>query len=406
MGACAALEAQARGWEVTILDPGTPGGEQAASYGNGCWLNPLSVIPPALPGLWRKVPKFLSDPLGPLAIRWRYLPKVAPWLLRYLAAGWTEGRVLRIARALRSLLADAPARHLALAREAGVEHLIQRTGLLYVWADRAGFEAEALAWRVRAQVGCTWRELDEDALRQLEPALDRRYRFGVMTDEGSSCADPGAYVGALVALAEARGARRLRQAATGFRIEGGRLRAVTSAEGEVSADRALIAAGARSKPLAAAAGNRLPLESERGYHAEIIAPEVATRTPLMPFDGKMSVIKTANGLRVAGQVEIAGIEAEPDWRRAEILRDHLLRTVPGLPANLSPERVRVWLGHRPSMPDGLPVLGLSRASPDIAHGFGHGHVGLVGGPKSAELAIALLAGETPAGAAPFSPRRF
>ena len=406
MGACAALEGLARGWQVTILDPGPPGGPQAASYGNGCWLNPLSVIPPALPGLWKKLPRFIADPLGPLAIRWRYLPRVVPWLVRYLASGWTEARVLRSARALRALLVGAPARHMALAREAGVEHLIQHTGLMYVWADRAGFEAEALAWRVRGAVGCTWRELDADALRQQEPALDRRYRFGVMTDEGASCTDPGAYVAALVALAQSRGARLVTAAASGFRIEAGRLRAVTIQSGEVLADRALIAAGARSKPLAAAAGDDLPLESERGYHAEIIAPEVANRTPLMPFDGKMSVMRTAGGLRVAGQVEIAGLDAEPDWRRADILRDHLLRTVPGLPPNLPPERIRVWLGHRPSMPDGLPCLGLSRASPDIVHGFGHGHVGLVGGPKSAALAVGLLAGETLVEAAPFSPRRF
>ena len=406
MGACAALEGLARGWQVTILDPGPPGGPQAASYGNGCWLNPLSVIPPALPGLWKKLPRFIADPLGPLAIRWRYLPRVVPWLVRYLASGWTEARVLRSARALRALLVGAPARHTALAREAGVEHLIQHTGLMYVWADRAGFEAEALAWRVRGAVGCTWRELDADALRQQEPALDRRYRFGVMTDEGASCTDPGAYVAALVALAQSRGARLVTAAASGFRIEAGRLRAVTIQSGEVLADRALIAAGARSKPLAAAAGDDLPLESERGYHAEIIAPEVANRTPLMPFDGKMSVMRTAGGLRVAGQVEIAGIDTEPDWRRADILRDHLLRTVPGLPPNLPPERIRVWLGHRPSMPDGLPCLGLSRASPDIVHGFGHGHVGLVGGPKSAALAVGLLAGETLVEAAPFSPRRF
>ena len=406
MGACSALEGLRRGWQVTILDPGTPGGEQAASYGNGCWLNPLSVIPPSLPGLWKKLPKFLTDPLGPLAIRWSYFPKVAPWLVRYLAAGWTEARVLRTARALRGLLEDAPARHLALAREAGVEHLIERNGLMYVWADRAGFEAEALAWRIRAQVGCTWRELDEDSLRQQEPALDRRYRFAILTDEGASCTDPGAYVAALVALAEAQGARRVQAPATGFRIELGRLQAVTTPDGEILADRALISAGARSKPLAIAAGDRLPLESERGYHAEIIAPEVENRTPLMPFDGKMSVIRTANGLRVAGQVEIAGIDAAPNWQRAEILRDHLIRTVPGLPANLPPERIRVWLGHRPSMPDGMPALGPARASADIVHGFGHGHVGLVGGPKSAEWAIRMLAGETVAGAAAFSPRRF
>ncbi len=406
MGACTALEGLARGWQVTILDPGTPGGEQAASYGNGCWLNPLSVIPPALPGLWKKVPKFLMDPLGPLAIRWRYFPKVAPWLMRYLLAGWTEQRVLRTAHALRGLLADAPSRHLTLARAAGVEHLIERKGLMYVWADRAGFEAEALAWRIRAAVGCTWRELDEDALRQQEPGLDRRYRFGILTDEGASCADPGAYVAALVALAQAKGARLERAAATGFRIERGRLRAVTTAAGEVAADMAVIAAGARSRPLAAAAGDDLPLESERGYHAEIIAPEASIRTPLMPHDGKMSVIRTANGLRAAGQVEIAGIDAEPDWRRAEILRDHVIRTVPGLPADLPPDRVRVWLGHRPSMPDGMPCLGPSAASRDIFHGFGHGHVGLVGAPASAAIIVRLLAGEMVPEAAAFAPARF
>ena len=406
MGACTALEGLKRGWQVTILDPGTPGGEQAASYGNGCWLNPLSVIPPSLPGLWKKLPKFLLDPLGPLAIRWRYFPKVAPWLMRYLAAGWTEARVLRTARALRGLLADAPARHLALAREAGVEHLIERKGLMYVWADRAGFEAEALAWRIRAQVGCSWRELDEDALRQQEPALDRRYRFGIMTDEGASCADPGAYVAALVALAQARGARLHRAAATGFRLERGRLRGVTTGEGEVVGDMAVIAAGARSKPLAALAGDDLPLESERGYHAEIIAPEVSIRTPLMPHDGKMSVIRTRNGLRAAGQVEIAGIDALPNWQRAEILRDHVIRTVPGLPAGLPAERVRVWLGHRPSMPDGMPCLGLASASRDIAHGFGHGHVGLVGAPRSAAIIVGLLAGEVIPESAVFSSARF
>jgi D-amino-acid dehydrogenase len=405
LGACCALAAQAEGFSVTLIEPEAPGGEQAASYGNGCWLSPQSVVPPAVPGLWKKVPKFLSDPLGPLAIRWSYLPRVAPWLLRYLWAGWTEEKVQRTAHALRPLVEGAPALHAALAEQAGVGHLIERKGLLYIYPSRKDFENEALAWRVRAATGVRWLEIPEDELRQREPDLDRRYTFGVLVEEGGNCRDPGAYVAALVNLAERQGMPRVRARATGFRIEGGRLRAVLTDQGEVATDRAVIAAGARSKPLARAAGDDVPLETERGYHAVIEGAEVGPRTPMMPSDGKMSVTMTEGGLRCAGQVEIAGLEAAPNWKRSEILRDHLLRSFPGLPRDLDPARVKVWMGHRPSMPDGLPVLGPASASADVIHCFGHGHIGLVAAPRSATLVAAVLAGRA-VDLSPYAAKRF
>ncbi|SDB56688.1 NAD(P)/FAD-dependent oxidoreductase [Belnapia rosea] len=407
LGACTALELLRAGHQVTIVEPGLPGGEQAASYGNGCWLSPMSVIPPAMPGLWRKVPGFLADPLGPLAIRWRYFPKVLPWLTRYLASGWTEARVLRTARALRTLLQGSPALHAALAEAAGVGHLIERRGLMYIYPSRTEFEAEAMAWRIRRQVGIDWIELSADELRQREPELDRRYGFAVLVEEGGHCRDPGAYVAALVALAEAEGARRVMARATGFRIEGGRLRAVRTDAGELAADQAVIAAGAYSRALAAAAGDAVPLETERGYHAMIEGVEVGPRTPLMPSDGKMSVTMTARGLRCAGQVEIAGLKAAPNWKRAEILRDHLIGAFPALPRDLPAERVKFWMGHRPSMPDGLPCIGPARASADIVYAFGHGHVGLVSAPRSARLVVQMLTGQpTEIDVMPFDPRRF
>ncbi|MFC7474594.1 NAD(P)/FAD-dependent oxidoreductase [Dankookia sp. GCM10030260] len=407
VGACTALALLRDGHAVTILEPGAPGGEQAASYGNGCWLSPMSVIPPATPGLWRKVPGFLADPLGPLAIRWSYLPRVLPWLARYLASGWTEARVARTAVALRALLRDAPAAHAALAAAAGVAPLIERRGLMYVYPSRAEFEAEAMAWRIRRQVGIDWLELSAKELHQREPTLDRRYGFAALVEEGGHCRDPGAYVAALVALAEAEGAQRVAARATGFRIEAGRLRAVLTEAGEIAADRAVISAGAHSKALAAAAGDRLPLESERGYHAMIEDPGTGPRTPLMPSDGKMSITWTDRGLRCAGQVEIAGIEAAPNWQRAAILRDHLLRSFPALPRDLPASRVTFWMGHRPSMPDGLPCIGRSRGSADILHAFGHGHVGLVAAPRTARL-VAQLMGERPPeiDPRPYSPARF
>jgi D-amino-acid dehydrogenase len=355
----------------------------------------MSVIPPAMPGLWKKVPRFLLDPLGPLAIRWSYFPRVAPWLLRYLLAGWTEETVQATAAVLRPLLVGAPALHRELAARAGVERLIEQRGLMYIYESRAQFETEAMAWRIRRKVGIEWLELDEDEMRQREPELDRRYRFGALVEEGGHCRDPGAYVAALVAQAQAEGAVLRRARATGFRIEGGRLKAVLTDAGEVAADKAVICCGAYSKELAAAAGSRVPLETERGYHAMVLHAETGPRTPLMPFDGKMSVTMTDRGLRCAGQVEIAGLEAAPNWKRAEILRDHLLRSFPGLPRDLPAGRVKVWMGHRPSMPDGLPCMGPAGASADVLLGFGHGHVGLVAAPRSARLLVALLAGREP-----------
>jgi D-amino-acid dehydrogenase len=407
VGACAALAAQREGFAVTILDPGEPGGEQAASYGNGCWLSPYSVIPPAVPGLWRKLPGFLRDPLGPLAIRPSRLPAAAPWLLRYLASGWTEERVLRTALVLRELLDEAPALHAALAAEAGHGELIEQRGLLYLYPDRAAFEAEALAWRIRAAVGLSWSELEGETLRAAEPLVDPRYRLGILGAAGGHCRDPGAHVAGLVRLAEARGAARLSSPASGLIIEAGRLRTVRTAQGDVPADRAIIAAGIASAPLAAMAGSRVPLESERGYHAEILGTNLGPNRPIMPADGKMSLTRTARGLRAAGQVEIAGFAAEPDWRRADILRDRLLSVFPDLPRDLPASRVRFWMGHRPSTPDGLPVIGPARASADVILCFGHGHVGLAAGPRSALWAATLAAGGAmPAAAAACAPGRF
>lgn len=407
VGACTALELLKAGHQVTILEPGQPGGEQAASYGNGCWLSPMSVIPPATPGLWKKVPGFLADPLGPLAIRWSYFPKVLPWLVRYLASGWTEARVLRTAVALRALLQGSPALHAALAEEAGVGQLIERRGLMYIYPSRAEFEAEAMAWRIRRQVGIDWIELSADELRQREPGLDRRYGFAALVEEGGHCRDPGAYVAALVQLAEAQGAKRVVGRATGFRIEAGRLRAVRTEAGEIPADHAVISAGAHSKALAAAAGDKVPLETERGYHAMVENAESGPRTPLMPSDGKMSITMTDRGLRCAGQVEIAGLDAAPNWKRAEILRDHLLRSFPGLPRDLPAERVKFWMGHRPGTPDGLPFLGPARATADIIHAFGHGHVGLVAAPRSARMVARMLLGQPlEVDTKPYDPRRF
>lgn len=407
VGAATALELLKDGHRVTILEPGPVGGPQAASYGNAAWLSPASIIPMSMPGLWKKVPGYLLDPGSPLTIHWRMLPRLAPWLIRFLRAGATVAKVERTARILTTLLQDAPSRHVALAAEIAQPDLIQQRGLLYAYPDRSDFEAEALSWRLRRDNGVRWLELDAGEMAQREPSLARRYTFGALVQDGAHCVDPGGYVAALVDHAVSKGAILKHVAATGFAIEAGRLRGVLTDAGRIDCDRAVVAAGIRSKALAKLAGDAVPLESERGYHIVIPSPRAAPSTPVMPSDGKMGNTLTRHGLRVAGQVELASTDAPPDWRRADILLRQALSAYPGLSVAPDDPGISRWMGHRPSTPDGLPVISRAAATPDVVYAFGHGHVGLASGPVSGRLAADLVGGVEPSlDVAPFAATRF
>jgi D-amino-acid dehydrogenase len=406
VGVISAIEALRDGHRVTLIDPGEPGGTQAASYGNAGWLSSHSVIPPAEPGVWKKVPKYLMDPLGPLAIRWSYLPKALPWLIRYLLSGSTEAKVEATAHALRPLLKDAPSLHKQLADEAGVAELIERNGVMHIFTSRAPFDAD-LGWRIRKRVGVEWLELSADEMRQREPELHPRYTFGVLVEEAGRCRNPGRYVAALADLAVARGAQRVAAKATALKVQNGRLVSVVTDQGEIACEAAVVAAGARSRALAASIGDNLPLETERGYHVMIEDPGVGPRMSMMASDAKMVVNWTDQGLRAAGTVEIAGLDAPPNWKRADILRDNLLSMFPKLAKDIQPSRIKTWFGHRPSMPDGRPCIGYARATEDVVYAFGHGHVGLVGSARTGRLVAQLLSRREPEiPLAPFAPERF
>ncbi|HZG19004.1 MAG TPA: FAD-binding oxidoreductase [Herbaspirillum sp.] len=408
VGLMSAIHALDQGLQVSLLDFNEAGSEEASSYGNAGWLSSHSVIPPVEPGMWKKVPGYLIDPLGPLSIRWRYLPRLTPWLLRNLASARRE-RIRSTARALRTLVADARNLHLQVAQRAGVAHLIDTSGVLHVYRSRRHFDNDAFGWGVRRELGIAWQELEGESLRRREPDLDPAFAFAVHVDEAGHCKNPGAYMQALQAYVLARGATRITGRASGFRVEQGRLKAVLTEQGEIACDAAVIAAGARSKALAAAAGDRVQLESERGYHAVIRGQQLqaTARTPMMVSEFKVIATQMETGLRIAGQVEFASFEAAPDWRRGEIMRDIALKLFPGLPRTLAPEDVRFWLGRRPSTPDGMPCIGPASTSRDIIHAYGHGHIGLGCSARTGRIVAQLLTGQTPEiDLAPFSAQRF
>jgi D-amino-acid dehydrogenase len=411
-GLCAALEIQRDGHDVVIVEPDEAGGRQAASYGNGTWLNPGSVLPMSTPGLWKQVPGFLLDPNGPFIIRWRHLPSLAGWLIRFVLAGRTW-RQIEVCAAHRYELSRTTAEdHAALATEAGRPDLIRRNGLMFVYPTQADIDAERQSWRLRENLGIRFRKIDTAELRQRAPELGPAYRIGMLVEDGGQVVDPGAYCDALFQLALRRGATHRKARASGFKLDGGRLSAVVTDAGDLACDRAVIAAGIGSRALARKAGDDVPLISERGYHVVIPDPGFDLPTGLMPSDGKMGVIWTPQGLRLAGQVELASIAAPPNWQRAKILLNYVRRMFPALAAKADAVEKDVgstnyWMGHRPSTPDGLPCIGAASGSADIFHAFGHGHVGMIQAPETGRLVAALIAGRQPSyDATPFSARRF
>src|SRR5580704_11221333 len=404
VGVCAASYLQRDGHSVFLLDPGIPG--EGASFGNAGAFNASSVTPMAMPGIIKKVPGWLSDPLGPLSLRWSYLPAILPYLVRFIRAG-TEEKVHAQSRALRPLVGATLSALEPLVKDAGAERLVHQRGHLYVYRSAESLAKDGLGWELRRENGVVVDEFNADELRQLEPTLSREYVCGLLVRENGHTSNPFGLVSALVEHFVRQGGAVIRAQALGFRLDGGKLTAIRTDIGELAADAAVVAAGAWSKPLAAALGDIVPLETERGYHLMIRDPEAMPRIPTADADGKFVATPMDIGLRLAGTVELAGLAAPPDWRRAHILLEQGRKMLPGLAASHPQERISVWMGHRPSLPDSLPVLGPSSATPDVIYAFGHGHVGMTSAPMTGKIVADLVAGRPPSiDIRPFSAGRF
>jgi glycine/D-amino acid oxidase-like deaminating enzyme len=402
VGLCVAWHLARGGARVTVLDGGEPGG--GASSGNAGAISAGSVAPLAMPGVLRQVPGMLLDPEGALHIPPRYALRAAPWLIRFVASA-RPARVAAIAEALSSLLYDAMERHRAILAEEGALDLIRETGQLYLYRDRAHHAKDAEGWALRQRHGMRVELLDGiDAIRTLEPEVRGDYRLGVFIPEQGSSVNPLRHARVVARGVERLGGTIRREAVTAIATEGGRVTGVATGAGPVAADAVVLAAGAWSARLLAPLGVRVPLETQRGYHVMLPEAGITLHRPVVPADRKVFVTPMEHGLRVAGTVEFGGLEAPPTPRRAELLlRD--LRNV--FPQARTEGAQGIWMGHRPCLPDSLPVIGPVRRWPGLWCAFGHGHLGLTGSaPTGAVLARAML-GPTPnLNLAPFAVERF
>ncbi|MEW5423228.1 NAD(P)/FAD-dependent oxidoreductase [Amorphus sp. 3PC139-8] len=401
VGACTAGWLQRDGHTITFVDPREAG--EACSFGNAGSLSPSACLPVGMPGMWRNIPKWLLDPEGPLVIRAHYLPRILPWLLQFMQAS-TEKEVVRIATAVRNLLRPVFEAYEPLAQRAGASSLIRRNGCLYVYSSRESARRWKWGMDLRRNLGVEMREVDSDELAELEPALKGTFRFGQFASDNGSTPDPSALVKAIYGQAIKDGATHVRSSVTGFELTGGVVDRLVLDDGErLEVDGVVLAAGAWSARLSRQLGARIPLESQRGYHVTVADPNVILERNVMAVEHNIMVNPMHSGLRLAGTVEFAGLNAPPRYERAE----SLLRKGNDLFPGLHGSRESYWMGHRPCLPDSLPVIGLAPKADNAFLGFGHGHVGMCGGATTGREIANLVSGRDPeVDLSPFSPTRF
>jgi len=401
VGACTAAWLQRDGHRVTFVDPLDAG--EACSFGNAGSMSPSACLPVGMPGVWKKAPAWLLDPLGPLTVRWSHLPTVLPWLLRFVRHS-QPAEVVRIATALRGLLAPIFESYEPLLAHAGAQALLRRTGCLYVYSSREVAAQWKWGMDLRRSLGVALRDVDRDELESLEPDLKGAFRFGILAPENGSTVDPSAMVKALQARCLADGAAHLKRRVTGFAMRDGLVRALRLEGAEpLEVDGVVVAAGAWSAGLAAQLGARVPLETQRGYHVTVTSSNLGLRHTVMAVEHNLMVNPMAMGLRLAGSVELAGLRAAPNYARADVL----LRKGRELFPHLDASETTQWMGHRPCLPDSLPVIGRAPRAENAWLGFGHGHVGMCGGATTGRELAHLVAGRAPqVDLAPFSPLRF
>lgn len=399
VGISCAIWLQRAGHIVTVVDRAGPA--SGTSHGNAGVLAAGAVVPVTVPGLMAKAPGMLLDPDAPLFLRWSYLPKLLPFLAKYLSFA-TDAHVDHYSQAMSTLLLDSAAQHRALAAGTPAERFISEDDYCFGYATRAAFEADSYGWGKRDAVGVRYEVVSGTDYASFDPIFGDAFETVVRCKDHGRISDPGAYVKALAKHFVDEGGTLRITAINDIQMENGQIAALETDEGPMRADAIVFALGPWSKKIAHKLGVKVPLESERGYHIELVNPSATPRAPMMVAAGKFVITPMEGRIRAAGVVELGGLENPASPAPFALLK----RQVAALLPDITYERIDEWMGHRPAPADSLPVIGANDTAGLSYSAFGHQHVGLTGGPKTGRLISDLISGARPnIDLAPFDPAK-
>ena len=400
IGVSCALHLQKRGLRVALVDRRGPGEE--TSYGNAGVIEGNTLFPPAFPGRLSAVLRVALKRATEANYHLSALPKVVPWLLAYRAASRPE-RLVAFAHAMRPLYARAVAEHAALMAEANATRYLRRNGWIKLYRTGAGAASLERELDLARELGLTFRALDADGTRELEPSLAPVFRRAVFWPDAASVSDPLAVTAAFVARFKTLGgefhsgdALTLRRASTTWRVD--------TREGPLEAEAAVIALGPWAPDVLAPLGIRLPLGIKRGYHLHFRAKgNAAISRPVADLELGYAFAPMEQGIRLTTGAEFAARDAPP----TPVQLDRLMPAARTLFPFAEPIDPKPWMGSRPCFPDSRPVIGRAPGQAGLWLAFGHAHWGLTLGPVTGRLLAEMMTGATPfCDPAPYRAERF
>ena len=401
IGYSIALSLQKSGKTVFIIDRNDKNSN--ASRKNAGAFAFADLIPLATPEVLLSAPKWLLDPTGPLYVHPGYIFSVFPWMMRFWQASWHH-------RFTQSLIAQASL--MALSRDAlerqvnelNAEFLLHRRGQLRLYQHTEHFHKSAKFWSACREYNVPFELLDSpEKIAEVQSGLDDRFVHAGYTPNWINVSDPNSWMQHIEKSFVARGGIQIKSNVDD--ISPKQTNVVIKMDGrELNALFCVVAAGAWSKKLASGIGDRIPLDTERGYNITLQVANFELDTHLTFAEHGFVISNVNSGIRVGGAVEFAGLNKAPNFHRADALLKKAENFMPILRTATIENK---WMGFRPSLPDSLPVIDHSSISRRVLYAFGHGHLGLTQAAGTAEIVTDLIIGQSPKiNVSAFSAKRF
>jgi D-amino-acid dehydrogenase len=401
-GVCVGLQLVKKGIPVTIFDRSDPLSTEfkSASYGNAGHFSPYAVLQFNRPDVLYDVPKMLFSSNGPLALKWSYIPKMIPWFLNYLKKCNKES-ALHTAKYMHQILNLSNDAYEEIFKEIDTKNLVEKKGIIYVWTNK-NLKSREFEIKVRNDLGIEQKLLSQKEILELEPNLNPVFDAGVIYETAMHARDPHGILKEIFKLFIKKGGKFIQENIKSLEQTNENDTILKSETKKYKFEKSVIASGAFSKNFTEQLGEKIPLDTERGYHVHFKDMDHLISRPVIFLDRGFGMTPMQQGLRAVGTVELGGLINPPSKKRIE----YIIKCAKELLPQLGKHKDE-WLGFRPTLPDFLPIMGPSLKNKNIIYAFGHHHLGWTLGAVTGKIVSGMIAEEkTNLDLSPYSSKRF
>ena len=398
-GICISLCLIKKGFKVTLIDHDDPG-KDSASYGNAGHFSPYASVPINRPDVLADIPSMLLSSTGPLALKWNYALKMAPWFLKFVK-NCSRKNMMHTAKYMHQILDLALPAYDELFEKIDISGLVESRGIIYFWTNK-DLKSRELEINIRKELGAEQQLLTPHEIHDLEPNIRKIYHGGVFYPSARHAKNPGKILLKLFDLFLEQGGHFEQQNVETINFSSNDKPIIKTNVNSYTFDKAVIACGAFSKKLTDQIDEKIPVDTERGYHVHFKGHDHLLSRPVIFLNRGFGITPMEQGLRVVGTVEFGGLDNPLNKKRILNLVNNAKYLFPELS-----EHHDEWLGFRPSLPDFLPVIGPSKNYKNLFYAFGHHHLGWTLGAITGKIIAGMLAGEnTNLDLTPYSSLRF